>query len=54
MQVTGVEDMWTEFKNSVQNAVQNFIPSKLQKRNTKLPWVKGKAQKIIGKKKRMH
>ena len=50
----GIEEMWTEFKSSVQNAVQKFIPSKLQKRNTRLPWVKGKIQKMTKKKNRLH
>ena len=28
----GVEEMWTEFKNSVHEAVRKFIPSRLQKK----------------------
>ena len=35
--------MWTEFKNSVQNAVQNFIPSKLQKEEHKTSMGKGES-----------
>ena len=50
----GVEEMWTEFKNSVHESVKKFIPSRIQKRNSKLPWVNGQTLRMIRKKRRMH
>ena len=48
-----VEEMWTDFKNSVHEAVKKFIPSRLQKMNSKLPLVNGQTCRMIRKKKRM-
>jgi len=40
-----IDELWSIFKNNLQTSVSKHIPSKLSKRNNKLPWISNDLRK---------
>ena len=51
---TNVETQWVYFKSKLFEAVDNFVPSKVLKSNSGLPWVNYKIRREIRKRERLY
>ena len=49
-----VDDMWTYFKNSLQNSMDWHIPSASTKKHSRLPWINRPLLRLLRQKKRQY
>ena len=48
------DDMWTYFKNSLQNSMDRHIPSASTKKHSRLPWINRPLLRLLRQKKRQY
>lgn len=49
-----VETLWNTFKNTLNNALDQYVPSKLVNKRTKLPWINKNIQKLLKQKRKLY
>jgi hypothetical protein len=49
-----VQDLWNTFKKELFASLDKYIPSKLIRSNTSLPWINHKIRKMFKKKARLY